>query len=224
MPRRRTERAIDVAIPSHTGSPVNQIQKKTYERDLMLAMAAYMIVVLLIWPLARTTPSLSLKIVFSLAPLVPLTWAIWLMAKRIWLSDELEQRTHLVGLGVATIVVSVFSLVGGFLANAKLLSQGASAKLLLWVFPILLVSYGIAQIGVRRHYGLDGACSNDESFPTYLRLLSVAVLLSILTVWGYFRPIDNVRLGLLAGMTTAVGVAALIMSVRRFMRRHERPE
>lgn len=223
MPRRRAERAIDVAIPSHTGSPVNQIQKKTYERDIMLAMAAYMFVVLLIWPMARTTSSLSLKIVFALAPLVPLTWAIWLMAKRIWLSDELEQRTHLVGLGVATIVVSVFSLVGGFLANAKLLSQGASAELLLWVFPILLVSYGIAQIRVRRHYGL-GGCSNEESFPTYLRLLGAAFLLSILTVWGYFRPIDNVSLGLLAGMTTGVGVLGLIMSVRRFMRRHEQHE
>ena len=200
-----------------------RIQNKGYQRSLMLAMAAYMIVVLLIWPMARTTPSLLLKIVFALAPLVPLTWAIWLMAKRIWLSDELEQRTHLVGLGVATIVVSVFSLVGGFLANAKLLSQDASAELLLWVFPILLASYGIAQIRVRRHYGL-GACSNDESFPTYLRLLSVAVLLAILTVWGYFRPIDNVRLGLLAGMTTGVGVVALIMGVRRFMRRHEQHE
>ncbi|MGH8041790.1 MAG: hypothetical protein ACREPN_07085 [Rudaea sp.] len=203
---------------------MNRIQKKTYQRDIMLAMAAYMIVVLVIWPMARTTPSLPLKIAFALAPLVPLTWAIWLMAKRIWFSDELEQRTHLVGLGVATIVVSVFSLVGGFLANAKLMSQDASAELLLWVFPLLLVSYGLAQLRVRRHYGLDGACSNDESFPTYLRLLGVAVLLAILTVWGYYRPIDSARLGLLAGMTTGVGVVTLIMGVRRWRRRHEQHE
>ncbi len=211
----------DVAILAQTGSSVNRIQKKTYQRDIMFAMAVYMIVVLLIWPMARTASSLPLKILFALAPLVPLIYAIWLMARRIRLSDELEQRTHLVGLGVATIVASIFSLVGGFLANAKLLSLDACAEMLLWVFPVLMISYGIAHFWVRRRYGLDGGCDDDESFPVYLRLLSAAALLGILTVWGYLRPIDSFRLGLLSGMTAGLAAVGLVLGVRRWLRRHE---
>ena len=111
-----------------------RIQHKSFQRNFMLAMAAYLIVVLLVWPLARTVASLPLKVLCALAPMVPLVVAIGIMARRILHSDELEQRTHLVGLSVASVVVAVFSMVGGFLATAKLLSLDTCANLLLWIF------------------------------------------------------------------------------------------
>ena len=201
---------------------VNRTQRKSYQRNSMMAMAAYMLVVLLIWPLARTTPSLPLKFLCALAPVLPLIWAIWLMARRIWNSDELEQRTHLVGLGVASIVVALFSMVGGFLATAKLLSRDACADLLLWIFPILMMSYGIARWRVARQYGLDVGCSGeDEGFPKYLFLLSAAAILAILAVWGYFKPIDNFRLGLVCGMAAVLAVAGIVFGLLRWRRNRE---
>ncbi|MGA9334634.1 MAG: hypothetical protein WBV39_10195 [Rudaea sp.] len=199
---------------------MTRIQNKGYQRNFMLAMAAYLIVVLLVWPLARTTLSLPLKVLYALAPILPLGFAIWFMARRIFFSDELEQRTHLVGLGVASVVVALFSLVGGFLATAKLLSLEACANLLLWIFPVLMMSYGLARWWVARHYGIDAGCSDeDEAFPAYLRLLSAAGLLAICAVWGYFKSIDGFHLGLLSGMCAGLATAGALMGLLRWRRR-----
>jgi len=92
--------------------------EKLYRQRLMLAMAIYIGVMLLAWPLVRTTDSLSLKVVLALAPVLPMLYVVWLMVRRVWHSDELEQRTHLIALGASTVVVGVLSLVGGFLAAA----------------------------------------------------------------------------------------------------------
>lgn len=202
-----------------------RIQNKVYQRNLMLSMAVYVAVVLLVWPLARTTPSLPLKVLCALAPVVPLLAAIWLMARRILNSDELEQRTHLVGLGVAAVVVALFSLVAGFLATAKLLSLGTCAALLMWIFPVLMLSYGLARWWVARRYGISAGCGDeDESFPKYLRILSAAGLLAICVVWGYFKPIDSFSLGLLSGMCAGLIVVGVLMGLMRWSRRREQRE
>lgn len=196
-------------------------RNKNYQRNFMLAMAAYVVVVLVVWPMARTTPQFFLKVLYALTPMLPLSYAIWLMARKIWYSDELEQRTHLVGLGFATIVVSIFSMVGGFLANAKVLSLDACAELLLWVFPVLMMSYGIGQIWVRRQYGLQGMCDDDDAFPAYQRLLSAGALGGVVSVWAWFKPIDNFRFGLLIGISGGLGAVGLLLGLRRWLRRDE---
>lgn len=203
------------------GDSVSRNRKRHFQRNFMLAMIAYVFVVLLAWPMARSTTSLSLKVLLALSPMVPLTIAIWFMARRIWHSDELEQRTHLLALGVATIVVSIFSMVGGFLATAKVFSLDTCAELLMWVFPVLMMSYGVAHWWVGRHYGLEHMCDDDESFPAYLRLLVAAAVLGLLAVWAYFKHIDSARLGLLCGMAAGIGAVGLVMAVNRWMRRNE---
>ncbi len=197
-------------------------RNKHYQRNVMLAMFAYVAVMLLIWPLGRTTPSMPLKFGIALTPLVPLVYVIWQMARRIWGSDELEQRTHLVGLGVATAAVAVFSLVGGFLATAKLLSRDSCAALLMWVFPVLVFSYGAARWWVARQYGIQAGCDDDDSaFPMYQRMLAAAALIGVVAVWAFFRGIDSFRLGLLSGMAAGLIAVGAVLAVRRWLRRHE---
>ena len=103
-----------------------RFQYKHYQRRLMLAMTGYVGFMLLVWPLARTVTSLPLKVLLALAPVLPMFYVIWLMARRIRDSDELEQRTHLIALGVATAAVGALSLVGGFLASAQVVQLDGS--------------------------------------------------------------------------------------------------
>ena len=57
----------------------------------------------------------------------------------------------MVALGLATGAVAVLSLVGGFLCAAGVLALGGD--ILLWVFPALCVSYGLARAWLGRRYG-----------------------------------------------------------------------
>lgn len=86
-----------------------RITSRRYQRRVMVAMAAYIACMLLAWPLAHTAASLSMKILLALMPVVPMLYVIGAMAQRIRDSDELEQRTHLVALGLATAVVGALS-------------------------------------------------------------------------------------------------------------------
>ncbi len=73
------------------------------------------------------------------------------MAQRVLHSDELEQRIHMDALGVATAIVCVVSMVGGFLAAAHVVVFGGDV--LIWVFPVVCLSYGAGRLLLARRYG-----------------------------------------------------------------------
>src|SRR5438445_6227073 len=153
---------------------MTRLSKAQYDRLTLVAMAVYVLLVLVLLPYARRADTLIPRLVPSLLPTVPMLYVIWLFGRRIWQSDELEQRTHLIGLGVASAVVGVFGLIGGFLAVTKVIPYEAAATLLLWVFPILMFSYGLARWWAARHYG-GGLCDEADSMPIHVRLLAVAL-------------------------------------------------
>ncbi|GAA0712195.1 hypothetical protein [Dokdonella soli] len=124
---------------------------RDYRRQMLVLTTIYVAVMLLVWPHARNASSLPWKIVLALAPVLPVVQLIWLMAKRAVHSDELEQRVHLVALSTATGFICVLCLVGGFLCAAGVLTVGGDV--LIWVFPVLCVSYGAARWQLARRYG-----------------------------------------------------------------------
>ena len=182
----------------------------------MLAMTIYVALLLLVWPLAREADNPWLKIFYALAPVVPVLYVIALMTRRVLQSDELEQRTHLIGLGVATAIVSVLSLIGGFLAAAKVLPPDAASMLLLWVFPLLAVTYSSTRGWVARRYGGD-ACG-DENSVNYSRFLLPAVLVGAVAVYAEFVKHDDYLAGIAAGMAAAFAAVALFLGWRRWTR------
>ncbi|TLY49266.1 MAG: hypothetical protein E6K53_14150 [Gammaproteobacteria bacterium] len=121
---------------------------------MLLLMAIYLPLMLLEWPHVRQITSLPLKCVLTLLPTLPVIGVIWLIGKRIARSDELEQRVHLIALGAATGVVSVLSLIGGFLSAAHVIEL--DGDVLIWVFPVLCLVYSITQIALQRRYGVHG--------------------------------------------------------------------
>ena len=128
---------------------MTRFSNKQYGRRVDVAMAIYVVLLLTLLPYAALRRICRCRLLYALLPLVPMFYVIWLMAKRIWQSDELEQRLHLIGLGVATAVVAVFSLVSGFLARRQSAVTGSAAMILIWIFPILMLVYGAVRAGRR---------------------------------------------------------------------------
>ena len=189
---------------------MRQLQEKRYQQRVLLAMTVYIVVMVLVWPLVRTASSVPLRWVLALAPLPPMLYLIALMARRIRDSDELEQRTHLIGLGVATGVVATLSLAGGFLASARVLALDGS--ILIWVFPIMMASYGVTRWWVARRYGDDGICDAGNAMALHWRLTFGAAMVGFIALFAYLKQ-DAFHAAMLAGTAGGIVVMALAKAI-----------
>ncbi len=130
---------------------MSRFSARRYRIQIFAIMAVYVVVLLAVWPYARSAESVPLKAVLALLPAVPVLIVIGLMIKRVMQSDESEQRLHLLALSIATGVVAALSLVGGFLAAAHVVAL--DGDILIWVFPALCATYGVARLLLARRYG-----------------------------------------------------------------------
>jgi hypothetical protein len=191
-----------------------RLNQKRYEQRLMLAMSIYVVVLLLVLPVVRTVASIPLKGALAVAPVLPMLYVIWLMAQRIRDSDELEQRMHLIALGVATAVVAACSLVGGFLATAQVLPIDGS--ILIWVFPLMMFCYGATRWWIARRYGSDMSC--DGAMPMHWRLSIIAAMMTVVGIFTYLRR-DAIDAGIFIGMGAGLAVLALFKLATHLRRR-----
>ncbi len=196
-----------------------RLSNTQYETRVFAAMSVYVVLVIALLPLARRADDTMLRLVYSLLPVLPLLYVVWLLGRRIWQSDELEQRTHLIGLGAASAVVSVFSLVGGFLSVTKTLPPEAAPALLIWVFPIMLFAYSLARWWAARQYGGSLCDDADGGMPMYLRCVMLALIFGAVAIWAYLRSKDAFAIGLFCGIAATFAIAALIFGMRRRLRR-----
>ena len=123
---------------------------RQYAIHVMILMAIYVALTLLIWPHVRHVTDVSLKVLLAVLPSLPVLAVLVLMVRRVLLSDELEQRIYLGALGISTAVTSAFSIVGAFLAAAKV--WAVDGTVLFWVFPVIGFSYGLGHLLLKRHY------------------------------------------------------------------------
>jgi hypothetical protein len=198
---------------------MSRFTKKQYQWRVLVAMAIYTGFMLIAWPLVRTTTSFSLKVLLALAPVVPVVYVIAQLVRRIRASDELEQRTHLIALSVATGVVSALSLAGGFLSTAGVLTLDGS--ILIWVFPVMAICYGLAHWWVLRGYGGDMTCDEEATVPLYVRFLSAGAVVLVIA-WLCRAALDDTRLGFLCGMGAGFIALGLALGVARWRKRRDR--
>lgn len=119
-------------------------------RGLVLAMVAYAVVMLTVWPLAGTTDDRMMRALIALAPVIPVLFVVRAFIRQILDADELMRRLHLEALSISAGIVSVVSLMGGFLAAAKVIELDGS--ILFWVFPALAATFGLVhKLAVRRY-------------------------------------------------------------------------
>ena len=128
-----------------------QRSSRWYNVHVLILMSIYMLLVIFEWPQVQSVSSLALKIALAVLPALPVLAVIVLMGVRMLRSDELEQRLHLIALGVATGVVSALSVMGAFLIAAHVIADGGQD--LFWVFPALCIGYGLTRLALVRRYG-----------------------------------------------------------------------
>lgn len=194
---------------------------KRYERQVVLAMVIYTALLLIATPLLRLSQSVIWKTLLAVAPVLPMLYVIALMGRRIRDSDELEQRTHLVALGVATGVVSGLSMVGGFLTAGGVLHLGG--EVLIWVFPALMLCYALARQWVARRYGVESVCSEEGStwLPAYFAASGLLMGCLALYAWWRQQATDALALAVGAGFFLGMAAWARIRQVRVRRRAHE---
>lgn len=199
-----------------------RLSAKAHQTRVMIAMTIYVVVLLWVWPLMRATDALWLKAAYALGPVPPILYVIWLMARRVMSGDELEQRTHLIGFGVAAAAISVFGIVTGFLAVANVLPADWAGAALMWIFPLLLIVHAAVRSSAARRYG-GGACDEDNSLRA-ASFLYLTALFSAIGAYVYWHKSDTKSAVFAVGMAGGMFVCATIFAVRARLRKRGLPE
>jgi hypothetical protein len=197
---------------------MKRLTERQYQRHVSVTMLVYVAAMVLVWPLARSTPGLGLKIALAAVPALPMLYVIALMARKVAQSDEFEQRIHLVALGVASAVLAALSLLGGLLAAAGAVPLDGS--ILIWVFPLMTVSYSLTRWWViTRRYGGSTECEQASAWSVPMRLLLMAALMGVVLLAAWWRGrLDDTGTGLLVGIGGSCLLLAAIETVRRWRR------
>ena len=87
----------------------------------------------------------------AILPVLPLLALIRVALRYFREIDELQRRIEAEAIGVSALLVSMLYFGGGLLESAKVISLDAGA-VMIWVFPLLMLFYGIAKfLAVRRY-------------------------------------------------------------------------
>jgi hypothetical protein len=110
---------------------------RAYTRELGLAMAAYVIVVLVSVKLVSGLDQ-PIKTLVALTPLVPAAFALFAYLRFLSRMDELGRRIQLEALAFGFGAAGMLTFAYGFLENA-----GFPQQSYIWVFPLMIVLWGI---------------------------------------------------------------------------------
>jgi hypothetical protein len=110
---------------------------RAYTRELGLAMAAYVIVVLISIRLVSGLDQ-PIKTLVALTPLIPAALALYAYLRFLSRMDELGRRIQLEALAFGFGAAGMLTFAYGFLENA-----GFPQLSYIWVFPLMILLWGI---------------------------------------------------------------------------------
>ncbi|MDI1252277.1 hypothetical protein [Thermomonas sp.] len=132
-----------------TGTPA---LRSRYLREFMPAMAGYVVTLFLsVWLLKRGVDEPGLRALVALLPVPAIGMALRAIIRYIRDVDELQQRIELEAVSFAAAFVSMVYIAGGFLQLAKVIDI-PSGVAMIWVFPMICASYGLAKMVVSRRF------------------------------------------------------------------------
>ena len=119
---------------------------RSYTRELLIAMAAYVVAVLVT---VRLTPDIdpAIRAPFVLIPLIPSGFALRAYVRYLGRMDELGRRIQLEALAIGFGAAGMLTFAYGFLENA-----GFPQLSYVFVFPLMLFLWGIGGAIAARRY------------------------------------------------------------------------
>jgi hypothetical protein len=124
---------------------------RRYQREVLLGMSAYVILLFVSLSLLKHAEGTLLRAALALLPVPPIGLVLRAMVRFIRSTDEMQQRIELESVSIASAVVAMAYLTGGFLQLAKVIDVPAGAAMI-WVFPALCGLYGLAKTVVSARY------------------------------------------------------------------------
>jgi hypothetical protein len=119
---------------------------RAYTRELLIAMAAYVVAVLIT---VMLTPDIdpALRAPFVLIPLVPSAFALRAYLRFLGRMDELGRKIQLEALAIGFGAAGMLTFAYGFLENA-----GFPQLSYVFVFPLMIFLWGVGGIIATRRY------------------------------------------------------------------------
>ena len=125
--------------------------RRRYVRAFVPAMTGYVVLLFLsLWLLKRVDEP-ALRAMIALLPVPPVALMVRAIMRFIRDADELQRQIELEAVSMATALVSLLYLAGGFLQLARVIDVPAGVAMI-WVFPLVCLVYGLAKIAVVRRF------------------------------------------------------------------------
>ncbi len=137
---------------THCDEMYSQPASRRYQRALWPIMAGYVVSLFLsVWLIKQGIASVPLRAVVALLPVVAI--ALFMRAALRYLReiDELQRRIETESIGIASLLIALVYFGGGLLEKAKVLALDAGV-VMIWVFPLLCLVYGIAKMRLTKRY------------------------------------------------------------------------
>ena len=133
------------------GDPVPKRLIGRYQREVGVAMGAYVLVMLVWKQLLHAVDATWLRVLIALFPAVLVCFVLRAFVRYVRDSDEMQRRIELESCSISAMLVAAAYLGAGFLQSAKLIQVPATLALI-GVFPALCLVYGVTKIVVTRRY------------------------------------------------------------------------
>ena len=137
---------------SHCDDMYAQAAGRRYLRALWPALALYSLTLFAsIFLIRRGIESVPLRGLVAVLPVLPIGWMMLAALRYLREVDELQRRIETEAIGIASLLVSLVYFAGGMLEKAEVIRMDAGVAMI-WVFPLLCGTYGIAKMILTRRY------------------------------------------------------------------------
>ena len=137
---------------SHCDDMYAQAAGRRYLRALWPAMVVYSLTLFAsIYLIRRGIESVPLRGLVAVLPVLPIGWMMLAALRYLREVDELQRRIETEAIGIASLLVSLLYFAGGMLEKAEVIRMDAGVAMI-WVFPLLCGTYGIAKMILTRRY------------------------------------------------------------------------
>lgn len=137
---------------SHCDDMYAQAAGRRYLRALWPALALYSVTLFAsIFLIRRGIESVPLRGLVAVLPVLPIGWMMLAALRYLREVDELQRRIETEAIGIASLLVSLLYFAGGMLEKAEVIRMDAGVAMI-WVFPLLCGTYGIAKMILTRRY------------------------------------------------------------------------
>jgi hypothetical protein len=121
--------------------------ERLYLRRFWVAIAIYVILVIVTSSVLDSLEDGTLRVVVSLLPMIPIVFGMWAFMQFIRQIDELQRRIHFEAFAFSLGCTGLITFTVGFLGNAGIPQFG-----LIWVFPMIIAFWGIGVAIAGRRY------------------------------------------------------------------------